>query len=317
MGKLEEAILNGLKNFMELKSGEAALIVIDEDCRELGYKFKEAAEELTDEVMLIEMKTRLNDGAPLPKVVAEAMKAADVVVGVTKMSMTHTQARHDANKAGTRVGTLPNVVPESLERCLSCDKDSLVSETDRITEILTKGKLARLTTPNGTDLTIPIDGIEAISSTGVIKIGGKGANLLSGEAFLMPEEGKTNGVVVVDGTISQVGLMHDDYVKIKIEDGFAVSIDGGENAVKFKKILEPHGRDGLNIAELGVGTNYSAKLCGSILEDEKVGGTVHIALGNNASMGGNFTVGVHIDCVMINPTLEIDGKVILKEGKFA
>lgn len=44
------------------------------------------------------------------------------------------------------------------------------------------------------------------------------------------------------------------------------------------------------MAEFGIGTNYKAKLVGLILEDEKVFGTIHIAFGNNLSMGGRISV---------------------------
>ena len=68
-------------------------------------------------------------------------------------------------------------------------------------------------------------------------------------------------------------------------------------------------------AELGIGTNDKAKLIGNVLEDEKVLGTVHIAMGDNASMGGNVSVASHLDAILLRPTLRVDGKVIMEEGK--
>ncbi len=316
MSDFKKAVLHGVRDFMGVKEGENLLIVIDESTVDLGNAFKEAADTIGAEATIMQMKMRRNDGAPLPKMVAEAMKRCDAVIGITKKSMTHTEARHEANKAGVKVGTLPNITPEIIERCLSVDKNKLVADTEKVSEILQKGKVARITTPTGTDLTIPIDGIDAICSTGVVTLEGKGANIISGEGFLMPEEGKTNGVAVADGSIAGIGLLNGDKVTINIKDGFAVSIEGGGSAEKLKEILKPYGKDGMNIAELGVGTNYKAKLSGFILEDEKVGGTVHIALGNNASMGGSFNVGVHIDCVMLKPTLYVDDTLVLEDGQF-
>ena len=52
----------------------------------------------------------------------------------------------------------------------------------------------------------------------------------------------------------------------------------------------------------------------AILEDEKVMGTVHIALGNNMSMGGTCDVGIHLDGVMLKPTLKADARVIMQDG---
>jgi leucyl aminopeptidase (aminopeptidase T) len=73
---------------------------------------------------------------------------------------------------------------------------------------------------------------------------------------------------------------------------------------------------GRNVAEFGIGTNYKAKLTGVILEDEKVMGTIHIALGDNISMGGIVSVPSHLDGLVKNPTVEVDGNIIMKNGKF-
>ena len=67
------------------------------------------------------------------------------------------------------------------------------------------------------------------------------------------------------------------------------------------ELLTAHGDDGTNIAELGIGTNEKAKLTGNILEDEKILGTVHVAFGASAAIGGTVQVPVHLDCVVMKP----------------
>ena len=67
-------------------------------------------------------------------------------------------------------------------------------------------------------------------------------------------------------------------------------------------------------AELGVGTNVRAVVSGYILEDEKVLGMVHIALGNNAGMGGTVNVRIHLDGLVRNATLYVDGELVLDKG---
>ena len=79
----------------------------------------------------------------------------------------------------------------------------------------------------------------------------------------------------------------------------------------------PHfGRPGLNVAELGVGTNDGAIITGQILEDEKVFGTIHIAFGNNITMGGTCSVGIHVDCVVREPDMWFDNEKVMEQGKF-
>jgi leucyl aminopeptidase (aminopeptidase T) len=53
-----------------------------------------------------------------------------------------------------------------------------------------------------------------------------------------------------------------------------------------------------------------------VLEDEKVLGTCHIALGNNLSLGGSVDAPLHLDGVLKKPTIRIDGRLIMKDGGF-
>jgi leucyl aminopeptidase (aminopeptidase T) len=70
-----------------------------------------------------------------------------------------------------------------------------------------------------------------------------------------------------------------------------------------------------NIAELGIGMNDKAKVIGSPLEDEKVLGTVHVALGDNSTFGGTVQAGVHLDGIIMNPTLKLDNLELIKNGE--
>ena len=83
----------------------------------------------------------------------------------------------------------------------------------------------------------------------------------------------------------------------------------------FMELLTEHGETGTNIAELGIGTNERAKLTGEILEDEKILGTCHVAFGASAAIGGTVQVPVHLDCVVMKPTVELDGEAIVGNGK--
>jgi len=159
-----------------------------------------------------------------------------------------------------------------------------------------------------------IESIKAISSTGLIDFAGKGGNLPSGESFLMPVEGTTNGKAIIDGALAGIGRINKEPVQVEIIDGYAVKIEGGEEAILLNEQLSPMGKPAFNIAELGIGTNHEAKITGMILEDEKVMGTIHIAFGNNISMGGTHSVGIHIDGVIQNPTVYIDDYLLLENG---
>ncbi len=69
-----------------------------------------------------------------------------------------------------------------------------------------------------------------------------------------------------------------------------------------------------NVAEIGIGVNPKAKLCGNILEDEKVLGTCHVAFGSNINFGGSVDAKVHLDGIIKNPTVLVDGGAVIEKG---
>ena len=105
-------------------------------------------------------------------------------------------------------------------------------------------------------------------------------------------------------------------ITIRVKDGYAVEIEGGDAAEALRSVIDPLGKPARNVAELGIGTNDKAVLTGSVLEDEKVMGTIHIALGDNSHMGGVVCVPSHLDGIVLAPTVVVDGVTIMESGQF-
>jgi aminopeptidase len=316
MDDLYQAALIALRDCMGVKSNETLLVLSDDQTHSIGNALFETGKKLSKECVWTVIAERKVNGEDPPPAIAELMKLFDVVICPTAKSLTHTNARRNACAAGARVGTMPGINEEVMIRTLKANYHKIAERTYILSELLEKGREVHITTALGTDIRIPIDGIHAISSTGLVLESGKFGNLPSGESYLMPVEGKTQGVFFVDGSFAGVGKIGKDPIKISVRDGFAEKIEGGEEARILNEILKPLGKKAYNIAELGIGTNDEAIITGKILEDEKVMGTVHIALGNNKSMGGTCDVGIHLDGVMLEPTVSIDGKILMQVGKF-
>lgn len=266
-----------------------------------------------DAVLLVYPERELSGQEPPPPVPA-AMVAVDVVIAVTSKSLTHTAARRAATAAGARVATMPAITEDCLVRTMAADINAIAARTQRVSELLTAARSARVTSAGGTDIAIPIAGIAAIASTGLILAPAQWGNLPSGEAYLRPEEGKAEGVIVIDGALAGIGKLAEP-VRVTVEAGMAREISGGAQARKFASQLESVGPAARTLAELGVGTNDRAVLTGRILEDEKILGTVHLAFGNNASMGGTVDIPYHVDGIILRPTLTLDGEPLLVDGR--
>ena len=312
--ELKKASLIGLRDAMGLQPHETLLIVTDEVKREIGLALHEAGKTLCKESMLIEIKSREINGQEPPEAVAAMMKMVDVVVCPTAKSLTHTDARREAVKLGVRVGTMPGINVDIMSRCLNADFDKIVNMTHFIADQLKGVKVIRVVTEAGTNISMPVEGRMIIPSTGVLREKGQSGNMPSGEVFLAPIEGQSNGMVVIDGSMASIGMIKTP-ITVKVVNGYAEEITGGEEAERLTAILDKSGRDARAVAEFGMGTNYKAKLTGQILEDEKVFGTIHIAFGNNITMGGTISVNSHLDGLVKEPDVYFDEKLIMKKGK--
>lgn len=313
--ELYNAALVAVRDCMGLKPGEKVLIVTDEPLRTIGYALWQAVKDLGNEILLVEMLPRKTNGEEPPPDVAELMKTADVVLCPTSKSLTHTDSRRAASERGIRIATLPGVTEEIMIRCMNADYHKIAERTHKLCALMEKSTAIRVTAPAGTDISLPIKGRKAHASTGLFREKGQWGNLPTGEAYLAPLECQSNGVVVVDGSMASIGMVKQP-IRIAVKDGYATEINGGTEASKLTELLAPHGKDGRNVAEFGIGTNDRAILSGLILEDEKVMGTIHIAFGDNKSMGGTVRVASHLDGLVKEPTVWFDDQLVMKDGKF-
>jgi len=288
------------------------LVICNPATQGIGERMGDAAQEAGGDAVLAVMAERGSHAAEPPPPIAVAMATVDVVMAPTVQSLSHTAARSAATEAGARVATLPGVTEEMLARVMSADMAELRRKGRAIAELLTAGSEARITCANGSDLRLGLEGRNGIPDTGELTERGAFGNLPCGEGFIAPVEGTAEGRLMVDGTIATVGL-GDDLVELVVERGHLVSASG-ERGERLMELVSGHGPDGTNVAELGIGTNEKAIPSGEVLEDEKLLGTVHVAFGASAAIGGTVQVPVHLDCVVMKPDVTVDGEPVVRDG---
>jgi leucyl aminopeptidase (aminopeptidase T) len=88
----------------------------------------------------------------------------------------------------------------------------------------------------------------------------------------------------------------------------------GDAGQQLLEALAPYRPPAMNLAELGVGTNDRAMLTGNVLEDEKLLGRIHLAFGASAAIGGTVAVPIHLDVIVTEASLTIDGTPVLDQG---
>jgi leucyl aminopeptidase (aminopeptidase T) len=206
---------------------------------------------------------------------------------------------------------MPGVTQDMLGRVMAVDFETMARRSRDIARLLSEGQTARLSCPRGSDFTANLAGRTGIADDGDLVAPGAFGNLPCGEGFISPAGGE--GTLVVS-SLAALGLSSEP-AALTVSGGRLVSAAGGLGP-EFLARLRSHGELGCNLAELGVGTNDCAELTGNVLEDEKILGTVHIAFGASAGIGGTVSVPVHLDAVVLDATLHVDGQTVLEDGRY-
>ncbi|HUV61820.1 MAG TPA: aminopeptidase [Thermoplasmata archaeon] len=220
----------------------------------------------------------------------------------------------------------PGITVDTFSRTVPIDYTVLRNDCKRVSRALSKAETIRVTSPSGTDVTIGAKGRAPKSDDGDFRRPGSAGNVPSGEVYLSPAIGSTNGVIAFDGSIAlnEGEVVIRKPIVTEVKDGFVKSITGASEATQLKKSIrsgevnaqrmgkkgelkqseaEKYRRNARAIGELGIGLNRKAKIVANMLEDEKVYGTCHFAVGSNYD--GDADALIHLDGLVKSPTITV------------
>jgi len=312
MPALGPAVATVVRRCLAVAAGEEVLVIVDEGTREIGEALRTEAANAGADAVLAVMDERENDGTEPPGSVAAALGACDVYIAPTSRSLSHTTARKRATDNGARGATMPGVTAGMLARVMAVDFDTMAARSRAVADLLDAADQAHVSCPHGTEFTLDLSGRQGIADDGDLRAPGAFGNLPCGEAFIAPLSGQ--GTVVAT-TLAPLGISNDP-ATLTVKDGHIVDAQDGLGPA-FIERLRGQGEQGTNLAELGIGTNDKATLTGEVLEDEKILGTVHVAFGASAGIGGTVSVPIHLDVVVVEPTLDIGETRVLEQGRWA
>jgi len=310
MSDLDHAVDTVIADCLGVAAGEDVVVVVDLETRDLGEALRRRAAAARADAVLALMDERADNGTEPPPPVAAALAAADVFIAPTSKSLSHTQARKAASDAGARGATMPGVTTDMLARVMAVDFPALRARSAAVARALSDADEAHLTCPLGSDLRLDLHGRDGISDDGDLSAPGAFGNLPCGEGFIAPAGGEGT---VMASSLAAIGLASEP-ARLTVRDGRLVEATGPEGE-RLLDALRAHGEAGVNLAEIGVGTNDCATLTGNVLEDEKILGTVHVAFGASAGIGGTVAVPIHLDVVVLEATLNVGGQPILEAGR--
>jgi leucyl aminopeptidase (aminopeptidase T) len=299
----------------DVKPGEHVVILTDDGTPpRIAEVTAQAVRERNGVPVIVRMDTLPSPNLEPPPTVAAAIQQANVIMGFLSKSIFHTKARLAATQRGARMISPTGIAEETLVRGLvKADFFGIKPVVDDLGERITAGRRIHITSPRGTDLTAIIEG-----RRGNCEIWSREPGQVSGapgiEVNVPPLESSTEGKLVVDASVAGIGLIHEP-IHLTVERGRVTKFEGGVQAEQLAQLIasanDPHA---YVIAEIGIGLNPEGQITGNIIEDESAFGTAHVALGNNTAHGGENPAPIHVDMVFSEPTIAVDGHVIVAPG---
>lgn len=319
---LDSACRRGAATLVErcarLQPTERAYVVADVTTSAVAEYVVAAARRHSPHVQFDVIEPLAIHGASPPAVVGQGMDQADVIFGLTRMSLAHTAERLRACQHGARYLSLPDYsLPLLGGRSLQFDFAEAAPRAAAISQRLKTARHVHITSPLGTDVRFEIGGRQVNACPGICWEPGTLGSPPDAEVNVPPWEEKAEGVVVVDGSIPcrEIGVLQEPVV-LTVAKGAIVDIEAGstvKHALEhlFQRVGNPDARQ---LAEFGIGLNTSAKITGSMLDDEGCAGTIHFGFGSNSTIGGRIRVPFHLDFVFRQPDVTLDGHSFMRRG---
>ncbi|HKX16654.1 MAG TPA: aminopeptidase [bacterium] len=303
-----------LSTCIQIKRDHRVCVVADRKTLPFGLIFAEAAEPLAGDVVLTVMAVRRTHGEEPPAAVAAAMETADVVIQPVTYALTHTDASRRALAKGAAILVLRGITEDlMLGGAMDADYGEIQRTTAALADRLTGAATAHVTSPAGTDVRMGLAGRQGFVLAGRVPGPGRFAGIPDGEAPIAPVEGTTEGTIVVEYSMDDLGML-DGPIRLTVEGGRITAVGGGRSAGRLRRLLDESDEHATNIAEFAIGTNPRARLIGNLAEDKKLRGSVHFAMGDNMSLGGRVRSNIHLDAMVLRPTVTLDGEAVVRDG---
>ena len=316
---MDEQLASGaqiiLNSCMAVKPGERLAVICDPEKGETARALASIAQKQGVETILLEGYYNFDKVEDAHPAMVKAVATSDVILYLVSYARTqflgHTDLRRNASARGARQAFITTDIRDLSERAL----EEIRSNTLRVADLLTRTEVAHVTSSMGTDVSMRLSGRKALCLTHVLREPKDwGALPTFAEAAIGVAEGTAEGVAIIDGMITDLGHVSRP-MKITMSGGVVTGISGGPEADELRRLLDEAGENAYNVAELGLGTNPLAKERVGGFEDKKIFGTVHFGLGDGATFGSAVRSHIHLDVLLERPTLELDGKLLLKDGQ--
>jgi leucyl aminopeptidase (aminopeptidase T) len=309
---------NVLDQCLAVRPGEQVVLLTDDGTDEgVVTRLLDGVAQRDGVGLLARMPAPYLPGAEPPGAVAAMMLEAGAVIELTSLFIGSSLARRSATARGVRYLAMPGVLVETFRHGgpLDVDFERLRSDAERVGRAWGNAAEFRLTTPAGTDLRGSVADRPGRVLHGMATEPGAYMAPPDIESGTAPVEGTASGVVVIDGDLLFMGRGPlREPVVLQVREGRVTGIEGAESRRLTAMLDRCADKQMSNLAEVSVAFNPAGTICGVPMETESARGTAHVALGNSIAYGGVVNAIAHLDCVMRDATLELDGRAVISEG---
>ncbi len=315
-----------IEHCYSVKRGENVAILTDQDHMIEAKALAAVAGQIGANVVLLDASDYVQSGMLMagipepPSHIASMMEKTQVFIVKTEMDFAHRFAHTEASRIVERnKGRIASVEEEM--GTWGIDYEYLVETKDRTAKlgaITGKADKVRVTSDKGTDVSFSIKNRPALVIVPQRAPGDVMSPLpLWGEVAHSIIENTGNGVVVADGIANAVannGLK--EPITYSVKNGRAFDIRGGDEAKRWRSVIESADENANVLCEFAVGTGRRERW--NTVSEKGALGTMHLALGENAGPypGGKNRSKVHLDVTIRQPTIEADGRVVVEKGAF-
>jgi len=255
-----------------------------------------------------------------PKVFAEALKGADVVIPLVRFS-SYASAILETLKQKRVLGfAIAPTVDQVIEWMLDIDYEKIDKISRVVTDLLSDTREFKITSPAGTDVVMMFGGRHIADDPGKVEKTGD-ENYLPGACICVaPIEESWEGTIVFDALVyPPIGLLSSP-IRLEVSHGRIEKIGGKDDAKKLKQWLEEFDDPNMfRMCHIGIGTNPQfKKFTGLKMLDERIYGIVGSGMGTNdiPVFEGNIRAKGHTDGYMNFASVYLDGTPLIQDGKF-
>jgi len=237
----------------------------------------------------------------------------------------------------------PGITKDIFLRTVPIDYEEMRRNAAELASLLDQASAVLVRSPGGTDIVFSVFGRKTMLDDGDFRYPGKGGNLPAGEVFISPALKSTEGTIVFDGSIADIekDIVIEEPIVCTVRGGYVIGIEGGSEAKKLEAALMRglsmatglagetgmapetallYGTNARHLGEFGIGLNSAARISGNMLEDEKVMGTIHFAIGSNYDEDAPALI--HLDGLVRSPTVVLlmlsgEERTIIEQGVLA